>query len=160
MSISPSMILQYVFVVSSLAVGIVGLLIGKHTKGSFIRSTYYSWIGFVLIALSIAIVIWATSLIAFINVLGFFLIILGVIEFVFAWQILTYDTPIPWKVVSLKLTVSGLTSVGAAWILTMAGFNVYSALLFLGVLFVVAGLSFIQISRLTRDIDASVTKSV
>src|SRR5688572_11960498 len=109
--------------------------------------------GFVLIALSIALVIWATSLIALVNVLGFFLLLLGFLEFVFILQILNYQTPIPWKVIGLKLTLSATTSIGAASILTIAGFNGYMALLFLGVLFVTVGLTFIQISRLTKDTD-------
>lgn len=156
-SFSPSMVLQYVFVVSSLAVGIFGLLIGKNTKGAFIQSTYYSWIGFVLIALSIAIVIWGTSVIALVNVLGFFLLLLGMIEFVFALQILNYETNIPWKIVGLKLTLSATTAIGAASILTMAGFDAYMALLFLGLLFVTVGLTLIQVSRLTKDNDSSVS---
>jgi hypothetical protein len=160
LSFSPSMILQYVFVVSSLAVGILGLLIGKNTKGEFMRSTYYSWIGFVLIGLSIAVVIWGTGAIALVNVLGFFLLLLGMIEFVFALQILNYQSPIPWKVVGLKLTLSATTAIGAASTLTLAGFDGYMALLFLGLLFVTVGLTIIQISRLTRNIDASVTKAI
>lgn len=157
MSFTPSLILQYIFVVSSLAVGIIGILIGKNKDGSLMRSTYYSWIGFVLIGLSIALVIWGTSAIALINVLGFFLLILGMVEFVFVLQILNYESNIPWKVVGLKLTLSATTAIGAASILTMAGFNGYMALLFMGLLFVTVGLTLIQVSRLTTGTDSSVS---
>lgn len=157
-SFEPSRILQYIFVLTSLTVGIFGVLIGKDTKGTLLRSAYYSWVGFVLIGLSIGLVIWATSLIAFINVLGFFLLVLGMIEFVFALQILNYELPIPWNVVGLKLTLSAMTAIGGTWILTMAGFNIYIALLFFGILFVLVGLSFIQLSRLTKDTDRSIVK--
>jgi hypothetical protein len=91
-------------------------------------------------------------------VLGLFLLILGMIEFVFALQILTVETIIPWKLVGLKLTLSATTAIGAAWILTMAGFNGFMALLFLGLLFVTVGLTVIQISRLASNTDSSVSK--
>lgn len=157
MSFTPSLVLQYIFVASSMAVGIIGLILGKNKDGSLMRSTYYSWIGFILIGLSIALVIWGTSAIALINVLGFFLLILGMVEFVFVLQILNYESNIPWKIVGLKLTLSATTSIGAASILTIAGFDGYMALLFMGLLFVTVGLTFIQVSRLTRDTDTSVT---
>ena len=157
MSFTPSLVLQYIFVASSMAVGIIGLILGKNKDGSLMRSTYYSWIGFILIGLSIALVIWGTSAIALINVLGFFLLILGMVEFVFVLQILNYESKIPWKIVGLKLTLSATTSIGAASILTIAGFDGYMALLFMGLLFVTVGLTFIQVSRLTRDTDTSVT---
>jgi hypothetical protein len=157
LSFSPSVILQYVFVLTSLAVGIIGILIGKDTKASFMRSTYYSGIGFVLIGLSIAVVIWGTSLMGLINVLGFFLLLLGMIEFVFALQILNYQTHIPWKIVGLKLTLSATAGIGAASILTMAGFDGYMALLFLGLLFITVSLTFIQISRLTKKSDSKLS---
>lgn len=157
LSFSPSIILQYTFVASSLAVGIFGLLIGKSVKGEFMQSTYYSWIGFLLIALSIAVVIWGTSVIALINVLGFFLLLIGMIEFVFVLQILNHQTNIPWKIVGLRLTLSATTAIGAASILTMVGFNGYMALLFLGLLFVAIGLTVIQISRLTKTTDPSIS---
>jgi hypothetical protein len=157
-SFEPSRILQYIFVVTSLTVGILGVLMGKNSKGAFIRSTYYSWIGYGLIALSIALVIWASTLTAFISVLGFFLLLFGFTEFVFALQILNSHTPIPWRVVGLKLTLSATTAIGAASILTIAGINVYFALLFLGVLFALVGLTFIQMSRITTDADPTPTK--
>jgi len=157
MSFTPSLVLQYIFVASSLAVGIIGLLLGKNKDGSLMRSTYYSWIGLILIGLSIALMIWGTSAIALINVLGFFLLILGMVEFVFVLQILNYESNIPWKIVGLKLTLSATTSIGAASILTIAGFDGYMALLFMGLLFVTVGLTLIQVSRLTIDTDTSVT---
>lgn len=157
MSFTPSLVLQYIFVASSLAVGIIGLLLSKNKDGSLMRSIYYSWIGFVLIGLSIALVIWGTSAIALINVLGFFLLILGMVEFVFVLQILNYESHIPWKIVGLKLTLSATTSIGAAAILTVAGFNGYMALLFMGLLFVTVGLTLIQISRVSTGTDSSVS---
>ena len=156
-SFAPSKILQYLFVLMSLTVGILGIALGKSTKGVLMRSTYYSWTGFVMIGLSVALVIWASSLTALINVLGFFLLIIGFIEFVFALQILNYHTPIPWKVVGLKLTLSATSAIGAASILTIAGFDGYMALLVLGLLFVTIGLTFIQISRVTNESDSSVS---
>ncbi len=157
LSFSPSPVLQYIFVFASLTVGVLGILIGRETRGSYIRSTYYSWVGFILIGLSIALLIWATSAIALINVLGFSLLLLGVIEFVFALQILNYEARIPWKVVGLKLTVSAVTAVGAASMLTIAGFDGYMALLFLGLLYVTVGLTFIAISRATKGQDFTAT---
>lgn len=150
-SFEPSRILQYIFVLTSFVVGIIGIIIGKSTKGTFVRSSYYTWIGSVLIGLSIALVIWATTLMAFVNVLGFFLLILGIIEFVFVLQIFNYVSPIPWVVVAIKLALSTIGAVGAAWILTMAQIDVYTALLFLGVQFVLIGLSLILISRQAKS---------
>ena len=160
LSFSPSMILQYVFVGSSLTVGILGLLIGKQTKPVFIRPTYYAWIGFALIAMSVAVVLWGTSMIALVSVLGLFFLLVGMIEFGFALQILNHETSIPWKTVGLKLTLSAMTAIGAASILTTAGFNGYMALLFVGLLFVAVGLGIILISRLTSDPDGSIAKAV
>lgn len=157
-SFSPSRTLQYVFVLTSLVVGVLGVLIGTNTKKSFIRPTYYSSVGLVLIGLSVALVIWATSLIVLVNLLGFFLLLLGFIEFAFALQILNSRRPIPWNIVGVKLTLSATTAIGAATILTMAGFNGYMALLFLGLLFVTIGLTIIQISRLSKDTGSSVTR--
>jgi len=65
-------------------------------------------------------------------------------------QILNYETPIPWKIFGVRLSISALTATGAAWIVTMAGFRVYAALLAIGILFVLTGLGFIYISRLTK----------
>lgn len=155
LSFTPSVVLQSVFVLSSLSVGILGILIGKNTKGDFVRSSYYLWTGVMLIGLSIGLVIWGTSVMALINILGFSLLLMGFIEFVFALQILNYATPIPWKVVGLKLVLSAITAIGAASILTIAGFDGYMALLVLGLLFVAVGLTFIEISRLTKGADAS-----
>ncbi len=157
LSFSPSPVLQYIFVFASLAVGVLGILIGRETRGSYVRSTYYSWVGYLLIGLSIALLIWAGSAIALINVMGFSLLLLGVIEFVFALQILNYEARIPWKVVGLKLAVSAVTAVGAASMLTIAGLDGYMALLFLGLMYVTVGLTFIAISRLTKDRDVTVT---
>ena len=158
MSFAPSRILQVVFVATSLVVGIFGLLIGKSSRSAFIKSTYYSSVGIVLIGLSVAIVIWASSLIALVSVLGFFLLLLGFIEFAFALQILNAQTPIPWNVVGLKLTLSATTAIGAATILTMAGFHGYMALLILGLLFVTIGLTIIQVGRLSKDTGSSMIR--
>ena len=158
MSFVPSKMLQYVFVVASLVVGVLGVVIGKNTKRSSMRSNYYSSLGFVLIGLSVAVVIWATSLIALVNVIGLFLLFLGFIEFALALQILISHTPIPWNVVGIKLTLSATAAIGAATLLTLAGFHGYMALLVMGLLFVTIGLTIIEISRLRRDTGTSVIK--
>ena len=64
----------------------------------------------------------------------------------------------PWKIVGLKLALSATTAIGAASILTMAGFDGYMALLFMGLLFVTVGLTLIQVSRVTTDTDPSANK--
>ena len=154
LSFAPSRLLQYLFILTSAAVGVFGILTGRNNNAGSVRSPYYSWIGFVLVGLSIALAIWATDLMALINVFGFFLLLLGMIEFVFAMQTLHFETPTPWSMVGLKLTLSATTAIGAAVILTIAGFNIYGALLLLGLLFVVAGLTFIRIGSL-RDMHHS-----
>jgi hypothetical protein len=153
LSFEPSRVLQYVFVLTSLAVGVFGVLIARDTKDTPVRSAYYTWIGFLLLGLAIAIVLWATTLTAFMNVVGFFLLAFALIEFGFALRILNEELPIPWKVVGLKLALSAMTAIGGTWILMMAGFNVYTALLFFGVLFALVGLSFIQLSRFAKRIE-------
>ena len=155
LSFVPSKILQYIFVFASLAVGIFGVTIRKNPKDAIKQSTYYSWLGFILVALSFAVAIWATGVAALVNVLGFFLLLLGIVGFVRALQVLNYQSPIPWKVVGLKLALSATTAIGAAYILTMAGFAGYMALLFMGLLFVTIGLTFIQMGRLTRNATTS-----
>jgi hypothetical protein len=143
----PSRILQLIFVVASLTIGVIGIVIGRKTKGPVVRSTHFWWIGVGLIGLSIGLVFWASSLTSFISVVGIFLMLLAFTEFGFALQILINQIPIPWKVVGLKLTLSATAAIGAASILKIAGLNVYFALLFLGVLFVIVGLTIIQLSR-------------
>ena len=72
-------------------------------------------------------------------------------------QILNYETIIPWKIVGLKLALSATTAIGAASILTIAGFDGYMALLFMGLLFVTVGLTLIHVSRVTSGTDSSVS---
>ena len=152
-SFDPSQILKYIFIGVSLAVGVLGIAVGRQSKKNFLRSKYYWWVGLILFGVAISLGIWATTLSGFINVLGFFLILLGIIEFVFAQQILVYATPTPWRLVGLKLVISAITATGAAWILTMAGISANIALLFMGVLFVLIGLAFVQVSRIARQLE-------
>ena len=154
-SVEPSAMLQYIFVVTALTAGILAIMVGRETSGKFVRSTYYTWTGIILILLAIALGIWATSTMSFIYVMGFFLLILGVVEFVFTIQILTYETPVPWKLIGLKLTIAAMTAVGAAWVMTMAGGSMHTALFFLGMLFMLVGFSSIRISWMNKKNDAS-----
>lgn len=150
-SFTPSVILQYIFSGTALVAGILGVMIGRETSENFVQSTYYKWTGVVLIMLSIALGIWATSIMGFIYVMGFFLLVLGVAEFVFALQILNYETPIPWELLGLKLTMAAVTAVGAAWIMTVAATHIHSAIFFLGLLVILVGLGFIRISWLSKQ---------
>lgn len=150
MAYAPSKTLQYIFIVSSSTVGVIALLIGRQTKKSFVRSKYFTWIGFTSVVMAISVGIWATTLGEFINVVGFFLLALGIIEFVFVMQIISFETPLPWKRLALKLVITIVTTVGAAWTLTMAGIDVNVALFFSGGFLVLVGLSFIQLSRMKR----------
>lgn len=124
-------------------------LIGQQAKQNFVRSKYYIWVGFALFALAISLTIWGATLTAFISVVGFFLLTSGIIEFVFAQQILSYEEPIPWKLVGLKLVISTISATGSVWIMTMADVNANVALLFLGVFFILIGLGFFLIYRIT-----------
>jgi hypothetical protein len=145
-----SRLLQYVFVFASLAVGVVGILIGNTTKALPVRSAYYLWIGLPFIGLVLALFILATSVATLVNVLGFYLLFLALIAFVSALRILNHEISIPWKIVGLKLTLSATTAIVAASILTLAGYEVYLGLLFFGVLFTIVGLTIIQVSRLVN----------
>jgi hypothetical protein len=90
---------------------------------------------------------------AFINIVGFFLLLAGIIEFVFVQQLFNSESPLPWSLLGLKLIISTVAATGAAWILTMSRINVHIALLFLGVLFAIIGLIFVQIYRITRHVE-------
>jgi hypothetical protein len=125
----------------------LGFRVWQQSKNRYPRSHYYLWIGFIVLALAISLGFWATTLTGFINVLGFYLILLGIIEFVFAQQILVYQKPIPWGLVGLKLVISTISATGATWILTMAGVSANVALLFMGVLFALLGLAFMKVSQ-------------
>jgi hypothetical protein len=157
-SFEPSGILLYAFMLTSLTVGVIGVLIGKDTKEIFSRSKFYAWSGFTVIGLSIALATWASGLMGFITATGLFLVLSGFIAAAFTLQILNYESPIPWKLVGLKLTLSAMAAIAGIWILMIAGFSVHVALLAFGVLFVLIGISFIQISRITRNVSASVTR--
>ena len=150
MSYEPSQALQYVFIVMAGAVGVLGVAIGRQVKENFVRSKYYTFMGMILVAFAVSLGIWATTVTAFISVVGFFLILLGIVEFVFAQQIFVYQEPIPWAIAGVKLLISVVSATGGAWILTMADKNMNVALLFLGVLFVIIGFAFTQLSRMTK----------
>lgn len=107
----------------------------------------------ILFGLAISLGVWATTLSGFINVLGFFLILIGIVEFIFAQQILVSEIPTPWGLIGLKLVISTITATGAAWILTMAGANANIALLFMGVLFALVGLAFVQVGRIAKQVE-------
>ena len=156
MGYNPSQILQYIFIAILLSIGVLGFVIGQQAKNNFLRSKYYTGIGFILFALAISLGIWAATLGAFINVLGFFLLVLGIVEFVFALQILTTASPVPWGLLGVKLVISAVTATGAAWILTMAEENTNVALLFSAGLIVVIGLAFILLSRITKTFEQAI----
>lgn len=144
-SFEPSRLLQYIFVVTALAIGIFGVVIGTDAKkDNPIPSSYYPWIGFILIGLSAAVVIWGTSLLMLAYLLGFFLFLLGMVEFVFALQVLDNQPPIPWGTVGRKIALSATTAIGSAWLLALAGLNMYTVLLFIGVLYITVGLTVIR----------------
>ena len=157
LSYDPSRILQYIFIATSLVGGVLAFRIARQKKESFVRSRYYTWVGSILIVAAISLGIWATTLLAFVNVVGFFLLILGIGEFVFAQQIFNY-APFPWKLLGLKITIGAITATGAAWILTMSRIHVNVALLFLGVLISLIGLSFMHVSRVEKKADASIAE--
>lgn len=144
LSFEPSKLFQYIFVIAAMGVGGIGILISRSKENKLMPSSYYAWIGFILVALSVVLVTWGTSLVTLAYVLGFFMIVLGIVEFIFVLQILNYHSPIPWNVVGIKLMVSATSAVGAAWILTMAGFDMYTALLFIGILFITVGMTVIR----------------
>jgi len=54
-SYDPSRILQYIFIVSSLGIGVFALLTGKEEKASFVRSTYNSFIGVTSVLMAILV---------------------------------------------------------------------------------------------------------
>jgi hypothetical protein len=145
----PSGILPYIFVIGSLSVGVLGILTGRNSQSMSLQATS-AWIGFALVGLAAALMIWGTSLMVFINVIGLFLLIWGFVEFVFVLQILNHESPIPWKLVGVKLAISAITATGGAWIFAMAGFGGHMALFIFGLLFITLALSFIQIGRFTE----------
>lgn len=153
----PTKLLRYMFVAITAVVGVLALMVGHDAKRDFVRSKYYTWIGLILILLTLSLGFWATTLPHFISILGFFLILLGILEFVFAQQLLVYEEPLPWAVVGIKLFVSTVSAVGGAWILTMADRNVNVAILFLGVLFVFVGLAFVQLGRMVNTTTSAVS---
>ena len=149
MSPSPSQLLQYIFIGISIAMGAVSIAIGQQTKRTLMRSYYYKSVGIILMVLAVALGIWATTLLAFVSVLGFFVLLLGILEFVFAQQILTTEKIIPWKLVGIKLVISTMAATGSVWVMTMVNFDAGVALLFLGLLFILVGLGFVYLSRIS-----------
>lgn len=139
--------LQYVFVAASLAIVGLGIMIGKTAKTPPVPSKYFWWIGFAVTGLSLLVLATAASALTAITILGFFLFILAFVEFGVALQILNNQRQIPWKVVGLKLTLTATAAIGGASLLKTAGLNVFFGLLFLGVLFILVGLAFIQMAR-------------
>ena len=146
-----SVIFQYVFVTASLAIVSLGIMIGKTVKAPPVPSKYFWWIGFAVIGLSLTLLSVGASTLTVVTIFGFFLLILGFIEFGVALQILNNQRLIPWKIVGLKLALSATASIGGASVLKTAGLNVFFGLLFLGVLFIIVGLAFIKMARSIRN---------
>ncbi len=141
-----SSILEYIFVAASLSIVSLGALIGRTVKAPPVPSKYFWWIGFAVTGLSLAIFAGATNTLTVVTIFGFFMLALAFIEFGVALQILNSQKLIPWKVDGLKLALSATAAIGAASILETAGFDVYFGLFFLGVLFILVGLVFIQMA--------------
>jgi hypothetical protein len=145
---NPSRALQYIMTAVSFLAGVCGLLIVRNRSENVMRSTYYLLVGVSLIGFSIVLALLGAQLMMFINLVGFFLLLMGIVEFVYILQILNYEKTVPWKVLLHKSLLSGASSIGSVWILTMAGIDVSVALLFLGVLLAFVGLNFLQLSRI------------
>ncbi|HEX6223276.1 MAG TPA: hypothetical protein VFZ52_02635 [Chryseolinea sp.] len=152
MSFDPLQILQYIFIGTYAIISVVAFAIREQAKSNFVRSKYYQWIGSIVFLLAVSLSIWGTTLVAFITVMGFFLLVLGIIEFVFAQQIFNYYTPEPWSLLGVKLLIATVTATGAAWILTMVRIDPHLSLLFLGVLVVVVGIAFMRLGVVTKHI--------
>ena len=150
-----SVILPYIFVAASLGIISLGILIGKTVKAPPVASKYFWWIGFAVTGLSLALVAGGVDTLTVVTTLGFFLLILGFIEFGVALQILNNQRLIPWKVVGLKLALSATAAIGGASVLKTAGLDVFFGLFFLGVLFIIVGLAFIQMARSVKSTDQS-----
>ncbi len=148
-------VLQYIFVAASLAIVTLGILISKSVKAPPVPGTYFWWIGFAVTGLSLAVFAGAAHTIAVVTMLGFFLLVLAFIEFGVALQILNNHRQIPWKIIGLKVALSATAAIGGASILKTAGLNVYFGLLFLGALFILVGLAFIQMARAAKNTSSS-----
>lgn len=80
-------------------------------------------------------------------------------EFVFAQQILTTEKIKPWKFVGIKLVISTIAATGSVWVMTMVNFRAGVALLFLGLLFILVGLGFVSLSRISLP-SAQIVKKI
>ena len=148
-SYNPSSVIQYVVVICSFLGGIFALLTASKSKDSEIPLKYHWLVGIGLIVYAIAIAFFAGELSSFLQVTSFFLLLFGLIEIIFTFQILSNSNrnrP-EWKVMLYKVITGLIMGSGAMWVLTASQVDANIALLFSGLILSLTGLSFMLVSK-------------
>lgn len=127
--------------------GIFGFMIGRNKSIEKTPGQYYLIMGTGLFLYGLAIGIFASELHSFLNVTGFFLILLGVTELIFAIQTLNLKEKPRLGIMGVKIAAGIIAILGAFVILTMFQENAESALLFAGIITVLLGLNLAMTSK-------------
>ncbi|KAA6439875.1 hypothetical protein FEM33_09890 [Dyadobacter flavalbus] len=146
-SYQPSPTIKYVVAVSSFLGGALTLLATMKGRGAMISVTYSWLVGLGGIGYGLAVAFFTRNLNDFLEITGFSLLVLGLMEVTFTYQILNLKRK-PVASIALYKIFTGLAmGIGAMWILIASTLNENVSLLFAGIVLSLAGLSFILVSN-------------
>lgn len=141
-----SPIVRYVHAGVLGSAGVFALITGQESKVMNGRSMYYSGHGLIVITLIMSLGIFGTTEAAFVSMLGFFQLLLGITGFAFAQQLLV-DHESDANLAGVKFLVAGIMAIGGTWILTIPELYTDVAFIISGGLFVLTGLALIHLGR-------------
>jgi uncharacterized membrane protein HdeD (DUF308 family) len=147
-SYNPSRAIQYVVVICSILGGILAILTARNSKGYEINLKYHWLVSIGLILYAIAIAFFANELSSFLQVTSYFLLLFGLVEFIFTFQVLNSRNRFGWNIMLYKLIAGAIAIIGSLLVLTTSLIDGNIALLFSGIIISLIGLSFVLVSKL------------
>jgi hypothetical protein len=149
MAVEPAAVLRYMNAGILVSAGVFGLITGQESIAMNGQSKYYTGLGLIVISLAMSLGIFGTTAIAFISILGFFLLLLGTVSFAFAQQLLV-DRIASRTIAGVKFLVGTLMAIGGTWIITIPDTHTNIAFLVSGGLFALNGMALIHLGRMSR----------
>lgn len=146
-SFAPSQLIQFVVVVSAFFAGVMAIMTGKAIFSREVASRYIWVEGAVLILYAITAGVFGSDSSSFINLTTLFLLVFGVVEFTLTLQALNSSGVPNWNVFLQKLVTASAASIGAVYIFVAGTENENPAILFVGLVTIIIGGSFIRESK-------------
>lgn len=142
------LVLRYVQAVVLISAGVFSLITGQEYRALNGRSKYFTGFGLIIITLTISLGIFGTTAATFTSILGFFLVLTGIVGFAFAQQLLI-DREGGNSVAGIKFLIGLLLTMGGGWILTIADTYTLIAFRVSGGLLVLTGLILVYLGKMT-----------